>query len=133
VSPTDTSFGSSEPRGSAAALLDARNRPQRIVGVEIGLVRLLAPDEEVGLAVFIDAPPAQDLEAFEVGPNLRRPVIAAHKSGGCGLAYVLVRILETPLTEAAPGWWFRKVASATFRDSRLPGPGASIRSAKFQG
>ena len=37
---------------AAQGVLDARNRAQRIVGVEIGLVGLLAPDEQIRLAVF---------------------------------------------------------------------------------
>ena len=51
---------------AAQDMLDARYRPQRIVGVEIGLVGLFAADEEIRLAVFVGAAPAQDLEAFEM-------------------------------------------------------------------
>jgi hypothetical protein len=36
---------------AAEGVLDARDRSQRIIGVEIGLVGLVAADEEVGLAV----------------------------------------------------------------------------------
>jgi hypothetical protein len=43
---------------TAEGVLDTLNRPQRILGVEIGLVSLLAPDEEIRLAVFKGVPPA---------------------------------------------------------------------------
>ena len=52
---------------AAQDMLDALNRAERIVRVEIGLVDLSAADEQIGLAVFVATAPAQDLEALEVG------------------------------------------------------------------
>jgi hypothetical protein len=50
---------------AAEGVLDALNRTQRILGVEIGLVGLFAPDEQIRLAVLICTAAAQYLEALE--------------------------------------------------------------------
>ena len=43
------------PVKAAERVLDAGDGPQRILGIEIGLVRLFAADEEIRLAVFLSA------------------------------------------------------------------------------
>jgi hypothetical protein len=63
-------------------MLDARNRALRILRAEIGFVGLLAPDEQIRLAVLICASAAQYLEAFEMTPHARGFVVAPRHNDG---------------------------------------------------
>jgi hypothetical protein len=60
---------------TADRVLNARNRSDGIIGVEIGLIDFFATDEEFRRVILRCTSAADDLESFEVGPDLRSEIV----------------------------------------------------------
>src|ERR1035437_4641806 len=80
---------------SAQYRIDARDGAQRAFGIEIGPVRLLAPDEQIRFAILISASTAQDFESLVMPSYFERLIILPrHDDGIEGVSSVLARSLS---------------------------------------